>query len=107
MKQRFILFRRAGVYYSEDTTTRQQISLHPQTLPERRQWGFEQEGTEGTERRTLLSLFSPVEMQFGGKKHNLLGCRRSKTTRGFLFMVENEVHENSCSKQFCRIRANP
>ena len=27
MKQRFILFRRAGVYYSEDTTTRKQISL--------------------------------------------------------------------------------
>jgi len=27
MKQRFILFRRAGVYYTEDTTTRQQISL--------------------------------------------------------------------------------
>jgi len=27
MKQRFILFNRAGVYYSEDTTTHQQISL--------------------------------------------------------------------------------
>ncbi len=27
MKTRFILFRRAGVYYSEDTTTRKQISL--------------------------------------------------------------------------------
>ena len=27
MKQRFILFKRAGVYYSEDTTTRKQISL--------------------------------------------------------------------------------
>jgi hypothetical protein len=27
MKQRFILFRRAGVFYSEDTTTRKQISL--------------------------------------------------------------------------------
>jgi hypothetical protein len=27
MKQRFIMFRRAGVYYSEDTTTRQQHSL--------------------------------------------------------------------------------
>jgi integrase len=27
MKSRFILFRRAGVFYSEDTTTRQQISL--------------------------------------------------------------------------------
>ena len=27
MKQRFILFRRAGVYYSEDTTTRKQHSL--------------------------------------------------------------------------------
>jgi integrase len=27
MKQRFILFKRAGVYYSEDTTTHQQISL--------------------------------------------------------------------------------
>src|SRR5258708_6969450 len=27
MKSRFILFRRAGVYYSEDTTTRKQISL--------------------------------------------------------------------------------
>jgi len=27
MKQRFILFRRAGVYYSEDTTTHKQISL--------------------------------------------------------------------------------
>jgi hypothetical protein len=27
MKQRFIMFRRAGVYYSEDTTTRKQISL--------------------------------------------------------------------------------
>jgi hypothetical protein len=27
MKQRFILFRRAGVYYYEDTTTGQQLSL--------------------------------------------------------------------------------
>ena len=27
MKQRFILFRRAGIYYSEDTTTRKQSSL--------------------------------------------------------------------------------
>src|ERR1700677_1331817 len=27
MKSRFILFKRAGVFYSEDTTTRQQISL--------------------------------------------------------------------------------
>ena len=27
MKQRFILFRRAGVYYAEDTVTRKQISL--------------------------------------------------------------------------------
>src|SRR4051794_29754929 len=27
MKSRFILFRRAGVYYCEDTTTRKQISL--------------------------------------------------------------------------------
>jgi hypothetical protein len=27
MKQRFILFRRAGIYDSEDTTTRKQISL--------------------------------------------------------------------------------
>ena len=27
MKQRFILFRRAGVFYYEDTTTRKQISL--------------------------------------------------------------------------------
>ena len=27
MKSRFILFRRAGIYYSEDTTTRQQTSL--------------------------------------------------------------------------------
>ncbi|HZM03540.1 MAG TPA: tyrosine-type recombinase/integrase [Candidatus Saccharimonadales bacterium] len=27
MKQRFVLFRRAGVYYSEDTSTRKQISL--------------------------------------------------------------------------------
>ncbi len=27
MKTRFILFRRAGVYYYEDTTTRKQISL--------------------------------------------------------------------------------
>ena len=27
MKSRFILFRRAGVYYSEDTVTRQQHSL--------------------------------------------------------------------------------
>ena len=27
MKQRFILFRRGGVYYSEDTTTRKQHSL--------------------------------------------------------------------------------
>jgi hypothetical protein len=27
MKSRFILFRRAGVFYSEDTTTRKQISL--------------------------------------------------------------------------------
>jgi hypothetical protein len=27
MKPRFILFRRAGVYYSEDTTTRKQTSL--------------------------------------------------------------------------------
>ena len=27
MKQRFILFRRAGIYYSEDTVTRKQHSL--------------------------------------------------------------------------------
>ncbi len=27
MKQKFIMFRRAGIYYSEDTTTRQQTSL--------------------------------------------------------------------------------
>jgi hypothetical protein len=27
MKSRFILFRRAGVFYSEDTTTRKQTSL--------------------------------------------------------------------------------
>jgi hypothetical protein len=27
MKSRFILFRRAGVFYSEDTTTKKQISL--------------------------------------------------------------------------------
>jgi hypothetical protein len=29
MKQRYILFKRAGVFYSEDTTTRKQISLRP------------------------------------------------------------------------------
>ena len=28
MKQRFILFRRAGTFYAEDTTTRKQTSLH-------------------------------------------------------------------------------
>ena len=28
MKQRFILFRRADVFYCEDTTTRKQTSLH-------------------------------------------------------------------------------
>jgi hypothetical protein len=33
MKQRFILFRRAGVYYSEDTTTRKQISLRTTHFP--------------------------------------------------------------------------
>jgi hypothetical protein len=27
MKSRFIMFKRAGVYYSEDTTTHKQISL--------------------------------------------------------------------------------
>jgi hypothetical protein len=27
MKQRYLLFRRGGVFYSEDTTTRKQISL--------------------------------------------------------------------------------
>ena len=28
MKQRFILFRRSGVFYYEDTTTGKQLSLH-------------------------------------------------------------------------------
>jgi hypothetical protein len=28
MKNRFILFRRNGVFYSEDTTSRKQVSLH-------------------------------------------------------------------------------
>jgi hypothetical protein len=34
MKHRFILFRRAGVFYSEDATTRQQHSLHTKNKAE-------------------------------------------------------------------------
>ena len=33
--------------------------------------------------------FSPVEMRFAERKHNLLGCLPSKTTMAFLIAAEN------------------
>jgi hypothetical protein len=40
---------------------------------------------------------TPVKIGFGAKKHKLWGRRLSEGTRGFSSLVENEVHENSCS----------
>jgi len=38
-----------------------------------------------------------VKIGLGAKKHKLWGHRLSEGTRGFSSLVENEVHENSCS----------
>jgi hypothetical protein len=51
--------------------------------------------------------YSPAKIRFGEKKHNLWACLRSKATRVFSFMVENETFENFCDKDPSRAVFKP
>src|SRR5689334_23630527 len=66
MKPRFILFRRAGVFYSEDTVTRKQTSLRTkdegeaQTLLHAKNESFRQPTLNRHIARTYLSATDPA-----------------------------------------------
>lgn len=100
MKQRFILFRRAGVYYSEDTTTRKQISLRTKdeaeayTLLHSRNEAHRQPVLNLQIARTYLTAADPAftqrtwqsvmeQIQTHGKDSTKTRCVRAMSSRSF------------------------
>ena len=100
MKQRFILFRRAGVFYSEDTTTRQQTSLRTKdeseaiTLLNARNESFRQPVLNLQIARAYLTASDPAmtqrtwqcvmeQMQSHGKEATQRRCTRAMKSPAF------------------------
>lgn len=100
MKQRFILFRRAGVFYSEDTTTRQQTSLRTKdeseaiALLNARNESFRQPVLNLQIARAYLTASDPAmtqrtwqtvmdQMQSHGKEATQRRCTRAMNSKAF------------------------
>jgi integrase len=100
MKSRFILFKRAGVYYSEDTTTRKQHSLRTKdetealTLLNAKNESFRQPVLNVQIARAYLTAGDPAfaqrtwqsvmeQMQTHGKDSTKTRCARAMQSRAF------------------------
>ena len=100
MKQRFILFRRAGGFYSEDTTTRKQTSLRTKdqaealTLLHSKNEAHRQPVLNLHIARTYLTASDPAfaqrtwqnvmeQMQTHGKDSTRTRCARAMKSRAF------------------------